>query len=140
MVGLILSGVSTTAISHTIDTAKRIVYLRINREPTMAEAEEGLLMAFQDPLYQAGFTCLVDRTLAGPPSKEHVYRLTEIFNRHRHILTPSRVAVIVASPAAHGMFRMLQALNHDMPSELNIFNSQAEGEQWLCQPPSKPAP
>src|SRR5580704_8134008 len=71
---LILGVVSATAISHAIDTARRIVYLRINREPTLAEAEEGLLTAFQDPLYQTGFTCLVDRTVAGPPSKEHMYR------------------------------------------------------------------
>ncbi len=105
----------------------------------MAEAEEGLLIAFQDPLYQAGFTCLVDRTAAGPPSKEHVYRLTDIFRRHRDVLTPSRVAVIVADPATHGMFRMLQALNHEMPAKLNIFDSQAEAEQWLCQPPSETA-
>jgi hypothetical protein len=130
--------VSTAAISHTIDTAKRIVRLRINREPTLAEAEEGLLSAFQDPLYQTGFTCLVDRTAAGPPSKDHVYGLTHIFRRRREILTPSRVAVIVASPAAHGMFRMLQALNHEMPSKLNIFNNHAEAEQWLCEPPADP--
>jgi hypothetical protein len=38
------------------------------------------------------------------------------------------------------MFRMLQALNHDRPGEFNIFASHAEGEQWLCQPPSNPAP
>jgi hypothetical protein len=135
-----LGVVSTTAISHTIDAARRIVHLRINREPTMAEAEEGLLIAFQDPLYQAGFTCLVDRTAAGPPSKEHVYWLTDIFRRHRDILTPSRVAVIVANPATYGMFRMLQALNHEMPAKLNIFNSHVEAEQWLCQLPSNPAP
>ena len=44
------------------------------------------------------------------------------------------------NPATYGMFRMLQALNHEMPAKLNIFNSHVEAEQWLCQLPSNPAP
>ena len=129
---------STASISHSIDTARRIVCLRINREPTLAEAEAGLLAAFQDPLYKAGFNCLVDRTAVGPPTTQYVHGLTAIIRQHRQIFTPPRVAVVVANPATHGMFRMLQALTHDMPCESNIFTSEAEAEKWLCRPQTEP--
>lgn len=129
------ASVSTRAISHAIDSAKRTVYLRINREPSLAEAEAGLLTAFQDPRYEFGFNCLVDRTKVGPPTTQYVHGLTDIIRRHRKIFTPARVAVVVSSPATHGMFRMLQALTHDMPCESDIFTNETEAEKWLCRPP-----
>ncbi len=129
---------ASTSISHSIDTARRILFLRINREPSLAEAEKALLAAFQDPLYGQGFYCLVDRTRIGPPTTQYVHGLTGIIHRHREIFTPARVAVVVSSPATYGMFRMLQALTHDVHCESNIFVDEAEAEQWLCRPQNEP--
>jgi len=129
---------SSPSISHSIDTARRLLYLRIHREPSIPEAEESLLAAFQDPLYAAGFNCLVDRTCVGPPTTRYVHGLTDIIHRHRDIFTPARVAVVVSNPATYGMFRMLQALTYDVPCESNIFMSEAEAEKWLCRPETEP--
>ena len=126
-------GNGNATVTYTIDTARRIVYLRVHSTPTLEDAESVLLAAFTDDRYQPGFGCLVDRTMPEPPTTQYVRGLTAIFRRHRDVFTPSRVAVVVSSPATYGMFRMLQSLGGgiDMPAQLEIFRDHGEAEAWL---------
>jgi len=119
------------AVTYAIDTDRRIVYLRVRSTPTLEDAERVLVAAFSDERYVPGFACLVDRTATEPPTTQYVRGLTTIFRRHRDLLTPSRVAVVVASQATYGMFRMLQSLGVDTPAEMEIFRDHEEAEAWI---------
>ena len=79
-----------------------------------------------------GYTALVDRRRAEPPSAIEVERMARFYQTHKGRLAGVRVATLVATPVAYGMARMM-AVYAEMRSgyELEIFHQYAEAEAWL---------
>jgi hypothetical protein len=118
------------SITYSVDATAGIVRLRYHSKPTIAEWEATMLAVLDDPEFRPGFGILADRRGVPAPSSDYV-RSTLEFGRSHPVLSFSRFALVVDTPAAFGMGRMGQILGDDLPGAIAVFKSYDDAEAWL---------
>jgi hypothetical protein len=122
------------ALSYSFDQPGRVVTIRYESEPSLAEWTETMRAAMNDPRFGPGVKLLLDRSLLGAPSPEFVRGVTDFLSVHRRTLAEHPLALVVGSKGAYGMARMGQALLDLHGVAFEIFESLEAAREWLDRP------
>jgi len=118
-------------VTWEIDVSRKRLVLTVTDPHTFEEWQQAVTEIF-DGDFGRGYTALVDRRNAAPPTTIDVERMARFYERHKDRLAGVRVATLISTPVAYGMARMM-AVYAEMRSgyELEIFHQYAEAEAWL---------
>lgn len=112
-----------------------LLRLRFERRTSLAEVEETLEAALEDPACPACPKILSDlrqsESLVDRPSDE-MRTAVAVFGR-RASRVHRKCAVLTAGPAQYGMMRMAKAYAEGYELDLHIFGDEAEAVEWLGQ-------
>ena len=118
-------------VTWDLDLGRKRLVLTVTDPHTFEEWHQAVTEIFASE-FGPGYTALVDRRHALPPSARAVERMARVYEVHKARLAGVRVATLVGTPVAYGMARMM-AVYAEMWSgyELEIFQGYAEAEAWL---------
>lgn len=118
-------------VAYQLDPGKRLLVVVYSELVTFEEWAATLTAAFSDPAYEPGFSLLVDRRGALPPTRAFADAVVTFVRKHRQKFGDAKVAILVSDVAAFGMARMQEMLNESAEIETRAFKSEAEALEWL---------
>jgi hypothetical protein len=122
-------------LSWNIAVRQKLVTLRYNRTVSAQEWCAAVDAILEDARHEPGFSWLVDRRAADPPTRE----LAEAIVAHLHARMERlgehcRVAILVnRSTTDFGMARMQAALNDVIGLHTLIFDNEEKAVAWLIE-------
>ena len=119
---------------YTIDPGRRLVCVTLLDASTPAEIVEFCEGVLHDPLYQSGFSFLVDRRqLTKPPRADTVRALAAFVRQYASQLGPCRIAIVNNSVAGQWWpWRTGMALlAHYASITLDLFDDYELAEAWV---------
>ena len=122
-------------VTYTIDPVLRLVRTRAEGVLTEPETSELYRRIKADPAFQPTFSQLCDLTVVDEIQTSATY-LREL--ARQTIFAPGARRAFVTSQLFHyGLARMLQSFCELEGSEIGVFKSMAEAEQWLGLAPTR---
>ena len=122
-----------------ISPEKRVVRLVYRDSATFDEWVQTMDAVLRDSRFQPGFSFLVDRRGAPPPSRDYVERMVHYTERHQAEIGASVLwATVVSDKVSYGMARMAQGLSGS--SSMHVFTDVAQAEKWLFSAEGTPGP
>jgi hypothetical protein len=121
-----------------VNAATRLGCLRITDPHTIDDWKRGMDEILHHAAFSPGFSFLIDRRGALPPSVAFVHAMAGYLAAHADRLAGGRVAVVVREndALAYGMARMVENLNaaKEVPQEVRTFTRLDDAEAWLGAP------
>ena len=93
-------------VSWELDVTRKRLVLTVTDPHTFEEWHAAVTEIFKSE-FGPGYTALVDRRHATPPSTLDVERMARFYEAHKARLAGVRVATLVGTPVAYGMARMM---------------------------------
>jgi hypothetical protein len=116
-------------ITYSVDPVLRLVRTRAEGILTEAETSELYQKIKKDPAFDSGFSQLCDLTEAEEIQTSAAY-LRELA-RQSIFAKGARRAFVTSQLFHYGLARMLQTFCEMEGTEIAVFKSMAEAEQWL---------
>lgn len=133
-------------IDWHIDPNARVVYLKYSGTTEFAYWSATMHRILADEHYEPGFGFVAEIDGALVPDTAVLTQMLNFVERRGPEFKGSRWANVTVNPAHFGMTRMAQARSQHFTSELAVFTTVAEAEQWAGrasaadEPPSEDHP
>jgi hypothetical protein len=117
-------------ITYTIDPDARYVRFRYEGDVGIDEFEAAISAVVGDRDFRPGFSFLVDRRRAAPPTRAYIRDAAEYSKAQGEKLGPGRWAIVVDSAESYARVSMGQILVASV-IEIEIFTDVYDAEAWL---------
>lgn len=119
--------------SYQIDTSRRVVVVKATGMLTNADMDALSQALAADGAYDRAWPVLVDATdvHAGGVDTRTILERASRVDRAPARRADGRVAISASADAVYGMARMFQMLTEGAGSEVGVFRTVAEAEEWL---------